>query len=251
MVISPGPGTPPSALGRPQPGTEIAIVDPDTGAPREVAQLDDDGRLLNAAEAIGEIVGCNVVERFEGYYCNPDADAQRTRQGWYWTGDLGYRDAEGYVYFAGRTADWLRVDGENFSAGAVERILHRYPGTSGTAVYGVPDPVTGDQVMAAVEVPDPMAFDPAGLAAFLTGQPDLGTKWLPRFVRVLAALPVTGAGKVDKAPLRAEAWITDDPVWWRPPDETGFRRLSPADVAALSARFEAAGRAEHAPGRGG
>src|SRR5207302_6641198 len=62
---------------------------------------------------------------FEGYYNNPEADAERVRNGWYWTGDLGYRDEDGFFYFAGRSSDWLRVDSENFAAAPVERILFR------------------------------------------------------------------------------------------------------------------------------
>ena len=78
---------------------------------------------------------------------------QRLRDGDFWTGDLGYRDEHGFFWFAGRTADWLRVDSENFAAAPVERILSRFPGVTAAAVYPVPDPVTGDQVMAALEVP--------------------------------------------------------------------------------------------------
>ena len=87
-----------------------------------------DRRLLNPEEAIGEIVGRDGLSSFEGYYANPEADAERGRDGWYWTGDLGYRDDDGTFYFAGRTADWLRVDGENFAAGPVERVLGRLAG---------------------------------------------------------------------------------------------------------------------------
>ena len=74
------------------------------------------------------------------------------RNGWYWTGDLGYRDEAGFVYFAGRTDDWLRVDGENFAAAPVTRVLERHPDVVLAAVYAVPDPVTGDQVMAALQL---------------------------------------------------------------------------------------------------
>ena len=88
------------------------------------------------------------MARFEGYYANAEADAERTRAGWFWSGDLGYRDDEGFFYFAGRTADWLRVDGENFAAAPVERILARFPGVVTAVVLPVPDPRTGDQVMA-------------------------------------------------------------------------------------------------------
>ena len=68
-----------------------------------------------------------MLGRFEGYYDNPDATQDRSRNGWYWSGDLGYRDDEGIFYFAGRTADWIRVDGENFAAAPIERILGRLP----------------------------------------------------------------------------------------------------------------------------
>ena len=242
VVISPAPGAPPGALGKPREGIDVAIVDPETGRERETAVLDGSGRLTNPAEAIGEIVGRNTASRFEGYYGNPDADAERTHHGWYWTGDLGYRDADGFVYFAGRTADWLRVDGENFSAGSVERILDRFPGVRGCAVYGVPDPVTGDQVMAALQLIDTAAFEPAALDGFLSEQPDLGTKWSPRFVRLVETLPVTGAGKLDKAPLRQEGWQGSDPVWWRPTAGAPLRPLDQDDRRQLRARFAENGR---------
>lgn len=248
VVIAPGPGTPPTSLGRPKRGIDVAILDSATGSECATALLGGDGALLNPAEAIGEIVGRNTVDRFEGYYNNPEADCERTRGGWYWTGDLGYQDAEGFVYFAGRTADWIRVDGENFAGGSVERILNRYPGTTGVAVYGVPDPATGDQVMAALEMREPAAFDPDDFAAFLSRQSDLGTKWSPRFVTVMVQLPVTGAGKVDKAPLRAAAWELADSVWWRPGADLHFRHLSPTDATWLRDRFASAGRESLLPG---
>ena len=65
---------------------------------------------------------------FEGYYKNDAADAERVRNGWYWTGDLGYVDEAGFLYFAGRRGDWIRVDGENTSALTIERVLRRHPG---------------------------------------------------------------------------------------------------------------------------
>ena len=246
VVISPVPGMPAGAMGRPREGMDVAVVNPATGRECPTALFDGEGRLLNADEAIGEIVGRNTADRFEGYYNNPDAEAERTRGGWYWTGDLGYRDTACFFYFAGRSADWLRVDGENFSAGSVERIINRFPPATGVAVYGVPDPVSGDQVMAALEIPETGGFDPAdfpaSFAAFLAGQPDLGTKWAPRFVRVLADLPVTGAGKLDKAPLRAGAWNTSDPVWWRPSWDLAYRRFTDADGVELFERFCSNGR---------
>jgi fatty-acyl-CoA synthase len=243
------PGTPRQAIGVPPPGTEVAIVDPVSGDECPPARIDAGGRLLNAAEAIGEIVSRNGAERFEGYYANEEAEAERTRGGWFWSGDLGYRDEAGFFYFAGRPADWLRVDGENFAAAPVERILARLPGVVTAAVYPVPDPRTGDQVMATLELSPGTAFDPAALAAFLAVQEDLGTKWAPRFVRLVDQIPLTGTNKVDKRPLRHAAWITDDPVWWRPfvgrggdDSASSYRLLTPADVQALHDELAAHGR---------
>lgn len=242
IVMMPVPGMPRGALGRPEPGLDVAIVDPGTGRECPPARLDAEGRLINASEAIGEIVGRNSVSRFEGYYNNTDAGAERTRNGWYWSGDLGYRDTDGYFYFAGRTADWLRVDGENFAATPVERILGRFPGVAGVAVYAVPDSRTADQVMAAVEMQGGIPFDPEAFAVWLAEQVDLGTKWAPRYVRVVASLPVTATNKVNKQPLRAERWCTTDPVWWRPVGAGPYRLMSAEDIEALHAEFELNGR---------
>jgi fatty-acyl-CoA synthase len=206
--------------------------------------FDDEGRLLNASEAIGEIVSRDGASRFEGYYANAEAEAERTRGGWYWSGDLGYRDAEGYFYFAGRTSDWLRVDGENFAGAPVERILERYGPVRVAVVYPVPDPRTGDQVMATLQLDDGAGFEPEAFATWLRRQPDLGTKWAPRLVRISRTVPLTASGKVDKRPLRAERWETSDPVWWWPAGERELRyeRLRPEDVQWLADQFATHGR---------
>ncbi|HEV2369189.1 MAG TPA: AMP-binding protein [Acidimicrobiales bacterium] len=251
VIISPVPGTPRTALGKPQPGYDVVILEPGSATEMAVARLDAEGRLLNPEEAIGEIVGRNTADHFEGYYNNAEAEAERLRSGQYWTGDLGYRDEEGFIYFAGRTAEWLRVDGENFSAGAVERVLGRWADASSLAVYGVPDPVTGDQVMAGIVMGPGHEFDPRDFERFLAGQPDLGTKWAPRYVRVLTDLPTTGVGKVDKVSLRAEGWQTSDPVWWRPDPKGPYRTMTPADREDLSARFRANGREQFLPASAG
>jgi len=243
VVISPFPGMAPEALGRPKEGLDVAVVDPATGTECERARFGGGRRLLNPAGAIGEIVGRDGLSSFEGYYANPEADAERARGGWYWTGDLGYRDEDGTFYFAGRTADWLRVDGENFAAGPVERILGRFPGVVAAVVYAVPDPRTADQVMAALEMGAGVAFDPEAFAGFLATQPDLGTKWEPRFVRVVDRLPLTATRKHDRQPLRAARWETTDPVWWRPEPGEPYRRLTADDIAALHQAFADSGRA--------
>ena len=242
IIMSPVPGMPRDALGVPPDGTDAAIVDPESLEEKVRARFDDDGRLLNAADAIGELVGRNVVDRFEGYYDNPEADAERTRNGWYWSGDLGYRDDDGVFFFAGRAGDWLRVDAENFATAPVERILARYPPARAVAVYAVPDERTADdQVMAALELHEGEAFDPDGFAAFLDDQPDLGTKWAPRYVR-LTTLPVGATNKVDKKPLKADRWYADDPIFWRAGRTGPYQPFTADELAALEDRFRQHGR---------
>jgi fatty-acyl-CoA synthase len=244
VIIGPVPGTPPGAMGKPFDDSDIAVVNPETNEECPRAEFDVNGRLQNADDAIGEIVGRNTVGAFEGYYNNAEADAARVRNGWYWTGDLAYRDTDGYFWFAGRSGDWIRVDGENFTPAPIERILGRAPGVAGVAVYAVPDARTSDQVMAALELEPGVTFDPDAFATFLDEQRDLGTKWAPRYVRVTEHLPLTGTNKVDKKPLRADRWETTDAVWWRPPRDDAYRLLTDADVDALRAEF-AANRRDH------
>jgi fatty-acyl-CoA synthase len=134
------------------------------------------------------------------------------------------------------------VDSENFAAAPVERILARFEGVTGVAVYPVPDCRTGDQVMAALELEDNTSFEPDAFSAFLTAQRDLGTKWAPRYVRVVRSLPVTGTNKTDKKPLRAQRWDTNDPVWHRVDRDSTYVRLDAGDVEHLIQEFVLNGR---------
>ncbi|MFD9932867.1 long-chain-fatty-acid--CoA ligase [Streptomyces massasporeus] len=217
------PGTPPGAVGRAAPG--LVVLDRETREECPAGVFDGAGRLLNGDEAIGELVN-RGPSPFEGYWRNPRAEAERRRDGWYWTGDLFYRDTDGYLYFAGRTDDRLRVDGENLAAAMIENILARYEGAEAVCVYAVPDPVTGDQVMATLAG----SFDPLSFAEFLLAQPDLGTKMAPRFVRVVERMPVTATNKIRRAELRGEGLRCPDPVWWRRPGEGTYRRLTDDDL---------------------
>jgi fatty-acyl-CoA synthase len=243
------PHTPTGALGLPQPrpGTDVAIVDQDSGEECPVAEFDDTGRLINGDRAIGEIVDRSGAVGFEGYYRNDEAMAQRLHDGWYWSGDLAYRDADGFFYFAGRSNDWLRVDSENFATAPIETILSRDPIVVMAAAYAVPDPRTGDQVMAALELRPGAAFDAVGFGEFLAAQADLGTKWAPRFVRIVAAMPLTATNKVDKAPLRREGFECTDPVYWRPDTGLDYREFSATDRAAYRDQYAEFGRADQLP----
>ncbi len=239
------PGCPEQALGKPRPGegADVAVMDPATGEECAAAAFDEHGRLVNGDASIGELVRRDAGTRFEGYYNNDEATAERLRDGWYWSGDLAYRDADGWFYFAGRSSDRLRVDSENFAAAPIEGILSRLPGVVMVAVYPVPDVRTGDQVMAALELGPGVAFDPEAFAKFLAAQEDLGTKWAPRYVRVVGQMPLTANNKVNKQPLRAERWETGDAVWIRREKDGPYERLTAADVDALRTEFETHGRA--------
>jgi fatty-acyl-CoA synthase len=247
-MIQRPPETPAGALGRPA-HDGVRIVDPRKRTTCARAVLDAHGRVTNAEEAIGEIVDVDGAARFEGYYKNPQADAERVRHGWYWTGDLGYVDEAGYLYFAGRSGDWIRVDGENISALPTQIALRRHPKIIDAVAFGVPDPRSGDEVMAAIEVPEGVGLPDLDLPAFLANQDDLGTKSLPRYVRVSHALPMTGSGKLSKARIRLDGWRTTDPVYrWTGRDGPNYALMTPADKTALRTEFTTNGRRRFLPG---
>jgi fatty-acyl-CoA synthase len=226
-------------------GESVLVVD-EEGRERPPARFDKAGKLVNAEDCVGEIVNTAGVGPFEGYYNNDEANARATRNGWYWSGDLGYLDEQRNLYFAGRTAEWIRVDGENFPAGPIEAAVSRHPDVVVAAVYGVPDDQAGDQVMVAMIVRDGAGFDPDGFSEFVDGQPDLGPKWRPRYVRVGTSLPQTATNKVLKRTLVHEKFRHDrigaDRLWVRDRGEAVYRPFTPGDEAALHKRFVIAGR---------
>lgn len=198
VAIARTPDTPAGALGPLPDG--VAIVDPDTGAPCPPG-------------VVGELVNTTGAGSFEGYYNDEAAMAERMAGGIYHSGDLAYRDEAGYAYFAGRLGDWMRVDGENLGAAPIERVLLRYSDTTEVAVYPVPDPAVGDQVMAAVVLAPGAEFDAEKFRTFLAEQPDLGPKQWPSYVRVSTELPRTVTFKVLKRQLSAEGVDCGEPVW--------------------------------------
>ena len=169
-----------------------------------MAEFDDHGALINPDEAIGELVNTTGAGLFAGYYNDQAATDARLRNGMYWSGDLAYRDADGWIYFAGRSGDWLRVDGENMTTAPIERILQRLPAVSQVAVYAVPDEQVGDQVMAAFVLVDGAELTPGDFSQFLAGQPDLSPKAWPRHVWITDSLPTTATNKILKRELSAQ-----------------------------------------------
>ena len=158
--------------GAPAEGTTSSVLDPETGdeCPR--------GALRRRRRAAQRRRGDRRDRRprrarrgSRATTTTPRPTRERTRNGWYWSGDLGYRDDDGVFCFAGRTADWLRVDGENFAAAPVERILGRFPGVAAVAVYGVPDERSRRPGDGRARAATPArAFDPDAFDAFLAEQ---------------------------------------------------------------------------------
>jgi fatty-acyl-CoA synthase len=223
VIITRPDDCPPGSIGRGFPG--VAIYDPETVQECEVARFDATGALVNADAATGELVNTSGSGLFRGYYNDPGATDQRMRHGMYWSGDLAYRDEDGWIYLAGRTADWMRVDGENLTAAPIERILLRLDVVSRVAVYPVPDDLVGDQVMAAVVLRDGAALEPGQFAEFLAAQRDMSPKAWPRYVWLADDLPSTATNKILKRELVTLGTEPADRVLWKR-DGRSFRAIS-------------------------
>ena len=220
VVVTRVPGTPPGSLGRGLDG--VAILDPETHKPCPPAEFDDSGRVINLDECTGELVNTRGTGQFAGYYNDPQATAERMRGGMYWSGDLAYADADGWIYYAGRTSDWLRVDGENLAAAPIEAILLRHPAISQAAVYAVPDPQSGDRLAVALVLTDDLS--PTAFSDFLAAQQDLSSKAWPSLVRVLEELPRTATNKVLKRQLQQDGEV--GATWHRPPRSSDYLTAS-------------------------
>ncbi len=221
----------------------ITVRDPATNQECPRAIFDNDGRLMNSEEATGEIVN-GGGGTFEGYWNNTAANEERIRDGAYWTGDLAYRDENGFFYFAGRSADWMRVDGENFAGAPIERILMRHPDVILAAVYGIPDFDMGDRVMAALQVQPGTTFDIGEFAEFLRAQSDLGPKWIPSFIQIVEEFPMTPSNKVIKRELVLRRWHDAENqenarIWWRNSKDIRFDVFGREQAQQLRAKFAA------------
>lgn len=230
IIIRRDPSMPPGALGIANP--TVKVLDPETGFECPRATYNASGAVTNIEDAVGEIVETAPASGFEGYYRNEAATKERFRDGAYWSGDLAYRDEGGWLFFAGRSNEWLRVDGENFAAGPVEAIIGRHRDVRSVAVYAVPDDPVGDRVMVALELNSGATLDLTAFDEFLRDQADLGPKWIPTFVRVDTELPKLSSMKLNKKVLRRDAWRIDD-VAWRPSRGEALRPLTETDRGGL------------------
>src|SRR5208283_1724044 len=177
----------PGSIGRPIPNVEMSVQD-------------DTGKMLAVGE-VGELCvrGGNVML---GYWNQPEETAKAFRNGWLLTGDIGYRDADGYFYITDRKKDMLLVNGINVYPREIEEIIYQFPGIKEAAVIGVPDPRKGEQPVAFVTVTEGQAVEEKALLQFVRGK--LADYKVPKRVVFVPALPRNTTGKILKTELRKQ-----------------------------------------------
>jgi long-chain acyl-CoA synthetase len=177
----------------------------------EMRVVDEDDNELPDGEA-GEIVmrGENV---FKGYFRNEEATARAFRGGWFHTGDVGFRDAEGFFHIIDRKSDMIIRGGENIYPREIDELLYKHPAVAEGAAFGVPDELYGEEVAAFVVLKEGRAATGEEVAAYC--REHLADFKCPKSVRVVGALPKGPTGKVLKRELQA---------LWRKPDREGGLR---------------------------
>jgi len=176
------------SIGVPIPGVEMELIDPQGWDPVEWTP-----------EAVGEIAirGTNVMK---GYYQRPDAtDAAISKDGWFRSGDLGRRDADGWYYIVDRTKDLIIRGGYNVYPREIEEVLMTHPAVSLAAVIGVPHESHGEEVKAFVILKPGASTTPEEIVAWSKEQ--MANYKYPRLVEIVASLPMTATGKILKREL--------------------------------------------------
>lgn len=175
----------PGSIGLPIPDVQMSVQD-------------EQGRCLGVGE-VGEICvrGGNVMQ---GYWNQPEESAKVLRKGWLLTGDIGYRDEEGYYYITDRKKDMLLVNGINVYPREIEEVIYEFGGVKEAAVIGVNDPKRGERPLAFVAAAEGAQIDTQELARFLKAR--LADYKMPREIRLVEALPRNATGKILKTILR-------------------------------------------------
>lgn len=173
-------------LGRPLPGLELRIIEPETGEDLPVGQR---GEVLVRGYSL-----------FEGYY----RDAEKTAtaldaEGWFHTGDIGSLDAAGTILFHGRFKDMLKVGGENVAAAEIEAHLQKHPAVKLAQVVGIPDAKYAEVPAAFVELQAGIAATEAELIDFC--RRDISSFKVPRHIRFVTEWPMSSS-KIQKFRLR-------------------------------------------------
>jgi len=232
----------------------VKILD-EHGKECAAAELGPDGKITNYDQAVGEI--CRVADDtalFQGYFGNEQANQSKYRDGVYHSGDLGHilhRDGKRFLFFDGRTDDWIRKDGENFSAGQVGRMISEHPDVVLAVAYGVPCSVSDELVMTAMKMREGVAFDPQEFFDWCEGQVQGGSmdrKWFPDFVRLVDDFEYTQTQKVLVRNLKAVHFdrrrLPTEPIFWRRRGDTAFKPFGADDFAAQREVFAKAEKAE-------
>jgi acyl-CoA synthetase (AMP-forming)/AMP-acid ligase II len=159
----------------------------------------DDKNNPVAVNEVGEII-CQSPLATTGYYMNPEATDASFRDGWFYTGDLGYFDEEGYLFVVGRKKDMVKSGGISVYPLEIEGVLYKHPEVVEAAVIGVPDPEWGEAVKAVVILKKDSKVGGPDLIQFCKEQ--LASYKVPKSVDIVTALPHTEIGKVNKVKLK-------------------------------------------------
>jgi 2-furoate---CoA ligase len=181
----------PGSAGRAGINQLIRVARLGAGSPSEIARPGEEGEIIALLAS---------DEAFEGYWRRPDADAKALRQGWYFTGDTGYVDADGDLFVTGRVDDMIITGGENVSPVEIESCLSLHPGVSEVAVVGLPDERWGKIVAAFVKRKTDVEAD--ALDAFCCSS-GLANFKRPRRYIFVEAIPKSPVGKLLRRKLVA------------------------------------------------
>ena len=182
----------PGTVGKISPGAELRFVS-------------DDGRILRQGE-IGEIYSRIAANPDFTYHNRPEKRAEIERDGFITSGDVGYIDADGYVFICDRKRDMVISGGVNIYPTEIEAVLHAIPGVHDCAVFGIPDDEFGEALMAVVEPEAGVTLDVADIRVQL--KTSLADYKVPKHVEIQTQLPREDSGKIFKRRLR-------DPYWER------------------------------------
>jgi len=178
-----------ATVGLPTPEIEDRVVDPVTGAP--------------VGPGVEGEVCVKGPTMMMGYYKKPEATADKLREGWLHTGDMGVKDSEGYLKITGRLTDMIIVGGFNTYPAEIENFFLRHPKVLDVSIVGVPDPIMGEAVMAFVIPKAEESLTAEEIAAFARGK--IANFKVPKHVEIVDSFPLTGSGKVQKFKQRAYA----------------------------------------------
>jgi fatty-acyl-CoA synthase len=241
------PGDPIDSVGQLE-DDAVAIID-QRGRECPPLEIDSQDRFVNAQAAVGEIVRRGTGGLFQGYHAMPDASRLKVEDGIYRSGDLGAVRRLGpkrYLYFFGRTDDWIRKDGENFSAQSVVELAEAWAAVDRAAAFGVPHPVSDEWVMVALRMKQGQSFDPDAFFAHCQAQLAGGCdpKWFPDFVRVVEAFEWTETIKIKVRGLKAAHYDPEraERIFRRRRGDTTFRPFGASDYEELCREFDAQGR---------